>query len=215
MMVLYGTKGSGAAAIEAALRLTGAAYRVVDAASWKPGPGLDELRRVHPLAQVTTLVSPEGGVLSESAAILIHLGERYPASGLLPQAPLARAQSLRGLVYIAANCYAAIGVIDYPERVVPDADDALKERIRAGSRARLHELWNTFADTFPATPFLAGESVGALDLFACVVSRWSGARKHVEKSRPAFHALLQKVEADPKVAPVFADYFPPQAPAAP
>jgi len=211
MMVLYGAKGSGAAAIDAALRMTGAAYRVVDAASWAPGPGLEELRAVNPLAQVPTLVLDDGSAMSESAAILIHLGERFPASGLLPLDPAARAQSLRGLVYIAANTYACIGFIDYPERAVPDADDALKERIRAGTRARLHALWDTFADTFPAAPFLAGASVGALDLLACVVSRWSGARKHVEVSRPAFHALLQRIEADPAVAPVIAQYWPAQS----
>ena len=211
MIVLYGTKGSGAAAVDAALRMTGAPYRIVDAASWEPGPGLDELRKVNPLAQVPTLVLPEGGVMTESAAILACLGERYPASGLLPADPVARAQSLRGLVYIAANCYACIGVIDFPERAVPDADDALKERIRAGTRARLHALWDTFADTFPATPFLAGARVGALDLLACVVSRWSGARAHAEKSRPAFHALLLRIEADPKVAPVVAQYWPKQS----
>jgi GST-like protein len=207
-MVLYGTKGSGAAAVDAALRMTGADYRVVDAASWEPGPGLDELRIVNPLAQVPTLVLSEGGVMTESAAILAHLGERYPDSGLLPSDAAARAQSLRGLVYIAANCYACIGVIDYPERVVPDADDALKERIRAGTRARLHALWDVFADTFPASPFLGGARVGALDLLACVVSRWSGARTHLEKSRPAFHALLQRIERDASVAPVIAHYFP-------
>jgi hypothetical protein len=55
--------------------------------AWKPGPGLDELRGVNPLAQVPTLVTPDDGVLSESAAILIHLGERFPASGLLPEEP--------------------------------------------------------------------------------------------------------------------------------
>ena len=92
MMVLYGAKGSGAAAVEAALRMTGAPYRVVDAASWQPGPGLDELRTVNPLAQVPTLVLPEGTVMSESAAILAVLGLRYPDSGLLPADPAARAQ---------------------------------------------------------------------------------------------------------------------------
>ena len=44
MIVLYGTQSSGSAAVEAALEIVGAPYRTVDAASWKPGPGLDELR---------------------------------------------------------------------------------------------------------------------------------------------------------------------------
>ena len=45
---LFGTKGSGSAAVEAALTLLGADFRMVDAASWEPGPGRDELARVNP-----------------------------------------------------------------------------------------------------------------------------------------------------------------------
>jgi GST-like protein len=208
MFVLYGTQGSGAASVEAALEIAGAPFRSVDAASWKAGPGRDELQRVNPLAQIPTLVLPEGGVLTESAAILIHLGDRFPESGLLPQSQARRAQAIRGLVYIAANCYAAIGVIDFPERWCADTDEPLRERIRTGTRIRLHTLWDVFADTFPATPFLSGAQVGALDLFACVVSKWSGARKHLAVSRPAFHDLLARTEAHPVVAGVFARHWP-------
>jgi len=208
MIVLYGTQGSGAAAVEAALEIAGVPYRSVDAASWKPGPGLDELRGVNPLAQIPTVVLPDGGILTESAAILILLGQRYPESGLLPQAVEKRAQVIRGLVYIAANCYSAIGIIDFPERYCTDTDEPLRERIRAGTRARLHEMWDTFADVFAATPFLSGDRLGSLDLLACVVSKWSGARKHLAQSRPAFHGLLTKIEADPVVARVFARHWP-------
>jgi len=210
MIVLYGTQGSGAAAIEIALDLAGAPFRRVDAASWKPGPGLYELRRVNPLAQIPTVVLPEGGILTESAAILIHLAERYPDAGLLPAAPAARAQAIRGLVYIASNCYAAIGVIDFPERYCTDVDDALADRIRSGTRHRLHELWDVFADMFPAGTLMDGDRLGALDVLAAVVSRWSGARKHLETSRPEFHALLARVETHPVVARVFARHWPPQ-----
>jgi GST-like protein len=208
MFVLYGTQGSGAASVEAALEIAGAPFRLVDAASWKPGPGRDELQRVNPLAQIPTVVLPEGGVLTESAAILLHLGDRFPESGLLPQLPARRAQAIRGLVYIAANCYAAIGVIDYPERWCADTDEPLRERIRTGTRIRLHTLWDVFADTFPAAPFLSGEQLGALDILACVVSKWSGARKHVAVSRSAFYDLLMRIEAHPVVARVFARHWP-------
>lgn len=209
MYILYGARGSGAAAIEAALTLLGAPFRLVDAASWEEGPGRDELFRVNPLGQVPTLTLPDGIVLTESAAILIHLGLEHPESGLLPPDPAPRAQAIRGLVYIAANCYAAIGIIDYPERWCTEADDALRERIRTGSRARLHQLWDTFADTFPAQPFLSGAQLGALDLLAATVSRWSGTRPHLAASRPALSALVMRVESDPRVAAVFARHWPP------
>lgn len=208
---LYGTRGSGSAIAEAALLLAGVPFRSVDAASWEPGPGRDELVRVNPLAQIPTLVLPDGTVLTESAAILIHLGLAHPDSGLLPADPARRAQALRGLVYIAANCYAAIGIIDYPERWCAEPDAATNKRIVAGSRARLHVLWDLFADAFPATPFLGGEAVGALDLMAGVVSKWSGARAHLAHARPAFSALLARVEAEPRIAPVFARHWPPTA----
>ena len=84
MFTLYGAKGSGSAAIESALTIAGLPFKMVEAASWEPGPGLDELKRVNPLAQIPTLVLEDGTVMTESAAILIWLGQRYAKSGLMP-----------------------------------------------------------------------------------------------------------------------------------
>ena len=211
MYTLFGSKGSGSASAEAALTVAGVELRSVDAASWDPGPGRDELTRVNPLCQIPTLLLPDGSVLTESAAILIHLGLAHPASGLLPADAAARAQTIRGLVYIAANCYAAIGIIDYPERWCADADKETNTRIKAGATQRLHYLWDVFADTFPARPFLGGQRIGALDLLAAVVSKWSGSRKHLAAARPEFSALLARIESEPRVAPIFARHWPPAA----
>jgi GST-like protein len=210
MYTLYGKKGSGSATSEIALEIVGAPYRLVETASWEPNDAFQDLLKVNPLGQIPTLVLSDGSALSESAAILIHLGSVHPDSGLLPRDPSARAQAVRGLVFIAANCYAAISVIDFPERWCADAeaDDAVKERIRAGTRARLHKHWEMFADLFPAGPYLGGEELGALDIHAAVVSQWAGSRKHLENVRPEFHATLKRIEAHPKVAAVFARHWP-------
>jgi len=206
MLTLYGCKGSGAAAIEAALARAGLAHASVDASSWTPGPGLDELLRVNPLGQIPTLVLDDGTVLTESAAILIHLGLTVAPGLLLPDDASARARAIRGLVYIAANCYAAVSVIDYPERWCEPCDDATKAQIRAGTRARLHQHWRVFADQF-GSGFDAG-SPGALELLATVVSKWSGARQHLLAERPAFHAKLLQVEQHADVAAVFQRHWP-------
>jgi GST-like protein len=111
-------------------------------------------------------------------------------------------------VFIAANCYAAIGIIDYPERWCEDADEATQKCIRNGTRARLHRYWEMFADLFPARPYLGGSAIGALDIHAAVVSKWAGSRQHLQKARPMFYETLLRVEAHPKAAPVFAKHWP-------
>ncbi|PFH11850.1 GST-like protein [Collimonas sp. PA-H2] len=210
MYTLYGFKGCGSAVVEIALVLAGQSYRLVDAASWEPGSAVDELRQCNPLRQIPTLQLPDGSVLTESAAILLHLGLTQPSARLLPDNEMQRAQAIRGLVFIAANCYAAIGVIDYPERWCINADEAIKEQIRQGARERLYRYWEIFADTYTyaASPFLNGAEPGALDLLAAVVSKWSGARGYLGKARPDFLALLENIETHPKVAPIWQRHWP-------
>lgn len=206
MWTLYGTRGSGSAAIEAALELLGEPFQMVDAASWIPGEGLDALQRVNPLGQIPTLVDGQGLVLTESAAILLELGLRAAPGRLLPGDAASRAQAIRGLVYIAANCYSAISVIDFPQRWCEPCDDAVKEQIRAGTRARLHLHWRLFADQF-AHEFDAA-SPGALELLATVVSKWSGARPMLQSERPEFFSQLEQVERHPVVGAVFQRHWP-------
>lgn len=209
MYTLYGFHGSGSAAVEMALARLGQPYRLVEAASWEPATSAyAELLTVNPLGQIPTLRLPDGAVLTESAAILIELGLRYPEHGLLPADAAARAQAIRGLVYIAANCYAAISIGDFPERWCDKADAELRARIRAGARQRLHEHWRIFADQFPATPWLSGARLGGLDMLAAVVSRWSGARAYLARERPDFAALLARIEAEAELAPLFARHWP-------
>jgi GST-like protein len=209
MYTLFGSQGSGSAAAECGLQLAGARYRVIEAASWEQNAELEALARANPLCQVPTLKLADGAILTESAAILMHLGLAFPQSGLLSAEPAQRDQALRGLVYIPANCYSCITILDYPERFTSATDEASLTAVRAGTRERLHRHWEIFADVFPvAGDFLAGARPGALDILATVVSRWGGARQHLKAARPGFLALLERVEAHPSVAGVFARHWP-------
>ncbi|MCI3946079.1 glutathione S-transferase [Pseudomonas syringae] len=73
MYTLFGAEKSGSAAIEMALEQCAVSYKQVSACSWEEGPGQEALREANPLLQVSTLVLPDGSVLTESVAILIHL----------------------------------------------------------------------------------------------------------------------------------------------
>lgn len=208
MYTLFGAKGSGSAAVEVALQSCGLPFTIVRAASWEKDSAIEELRKINPLLLVPTLVLPDGGVMTESAAILLHLGLDVPAArALLPQEAGARAQAIRGLVFIAAHCYSAIGIMDYPQRWTTATDETGLEAVRQGARRQLHRNWEIFADTFAGSPFLNGAKPGALDFLAAVVSRWAGTRAHLKEHRPQFLQLLQAVEAHETVAPVFARHW--------
>ncbi len=208
---LYGSRGSGSAAVEMALERAGLAYRVVRASTWEADSARDELAAVNPLGQIPTLRGPDGSVMTESAAILIHLGLSCPDSRLLPADASQRAQVLRGLVFIAANAYPAVGISDYPERWTLATEAAAHEAVRSGARRQLHRHWETFADIFAARPYLGGRTPGALDFLAVVVSKWSGARAHLRQARPGFTETLARIERHAAVAPVVARHWPPKA----
>ncbi|WP_428556169.1 glutathione S-transferase family protein [Pseudomonas edaphica] len=205
MYTLYGIDESGSCMIEIALQRCAVAWRRIDASSWEDGEGSDALARINPLKQIPTLVTPEGQVLTESAAILIHLGLEFPASELLAGN---RAQILRGLVYIAANCYSAVGIIDYPQRWLGNVDEAAQAQLISGTRRYLHQAWVVFAEQFADQLFAPGNVPNALGIMAAAVSRWDAAREVLNNLAPGFAQTLARVDADPVVAPVFARHWP-------
>lgn len=200
-LALYGSRGSGSAAIEMALQSIGLEYNNVNASRWEPDT-LPQLLKVNPLGQIPTLVLDDGSVLTESASILISLALMHPRSGLLPEAAASKFQAIRGLSFIAANCYAAISVHDYPERWTTATTKPAHERVRQGARAQLHRSWEHFADLFGAHESLQAGRPGALAFLAVVVSRWSGARAHLKAQRPRFHEQLMQLSEHPVIAEV-------------
>lgn len=69
-LMLYGSPGSGPAAVEVALRAASVRYVMVRASSWEPESHYAELLELNPLGQIPTLRLEDGAVLSASAAIL-------------------------------------------------------------------------------------------------------------------------------------------------
>jgi GST-like protein len=207
MYTLFGYKGSGSAAVECALELAGVSYNVVCAASWDSASSLAALSQANALRQIPTLVLPDGTVLSESAAILIHLGIEHPDSKLLPRTAARNAAAVRGLVFIAANCYSAISIIDFPERWLAEPTDEAKENLKSGTQARLYTHWEILADSLPSTAYLCDDEPGAVDILAAVVSRWGGARKHLAQTRPRFATILQQVDNDDRFRKVFSRHW--------
>src|SRR5438045_7297749 len=102
-LTVYGAAGSGSVAVEAALTLLGMPFEVIEGATWSSSAARRRVGDKNAMRQIPTLVYPHGEVLTESAAILIHLADTHPGSGLAPSVEdPARPQFLRWMLYVSS-----------------------------------------------------------------------------------------------------------------
>jgi len=114
---LYGAKGSGSMIVEAAFGIARIAVETIDLDWDDVGWQSRTLADLNPLGQVPTLVLPNDGVMTESAAMILHLADIAPDCGLVP-APThpQRTAFLRWLVFLASAVYPTFTYGDDPKR---------------------------------------------------------------------------------------------------
>src|SRR5215470_11847401 len=138
MYTLYARAGWGSVLTEAQLAWYALPYRIEEVGDLfrEKGAG-DKLRAINPLMQLPTLVLPDGQVMTESAAITLHLAEVTGRDDLVPPAP--RPQFLRWLVFMVANIYPTFTYADLPARFVPGEEP--QKAFEANVNAYARRLW--------------------------------------------------------------------------
>ena len=203
---LYGCRGCGSAVVEALLERAGVQFAYHEVKPSKPGPAIDALKAVNPLAQLPTLKLADGTGMSESAAIIVMLADSYPAARILPAVgDPRRALALRWIVFIAGNMYPAISVVDFPERWVKS--EAARAELKDGAVERLKVYWTLLEQALKPAPYLLGSEMTALDMYAAMLSRWEPGRPWVDEHCPRVASALALAEQDPIVARVWERNF--------
>lgn len=201
---LYGRPGTGSAAVEAALALAGAAVELVDVDKGDLG-AVDDLRQVNALAQVPVLVLPDGTVVTESTAILLHVADAFPGAGLAPRpGSAARATHDRWLMHLQTNIYEGELRKAYPARYTSDSACAAEVREAAEDHVKRHYVHFERAMAGPLAT--QGPPITALDLYVWMLCNWMD-RDWLSQHCPATLAVADRVAADPMVAPIHARHF--------
>ena len=207
MWIIYGDKGSGAFAAAAALAEAGAAYEFRTVSLKSDDQKKPEFLAINPAGKIPALQLPEGGVLTETLAMLLTIAERYSDACLLP-APgsFARAEAFRWLAYMASEIYPMVEIEDYPARFVPGGaqSDALRDAARDRIRERLLILERAVAG-----PWLLASGFSVVDVYAAMFNRWSAAHVWRDTNIPKLCAIMRNVAERPRIAPVWQMYFPP------
>ncbi len=204
---LWGRPGWGSALVEAQLDGYGLPFTYETVGDlFKDPDAKARLETVNPLAQVPTLVMPDGTVMSESAAITLLLADVTGSDALVPGPGAAeRAKVLRWLVFLVANIYPTFTYADDPARFV--SVNNARDPFRAATDAYAQRLWRQ-VESAAGAPWFLGERFSALDIYIGVMTRWRPRRGWFEAETPKLFAIARKADARPELKETWRKNFP-------
>jgi GST-like protein len=196
--VVYGQKGTGSVPVEATLLLLGEPYEVIER-----GPSEDRPAG-NPMQQVPVLALPSGELVTESAAILIHLADSHPAARMSPALDDPRRPAfLRWMVYVSAQIYALVWARDDPGRLA--ADEAHKPVILERTAEQMAYCWRMMDAQVSPGRYILGEDLSVLDLYITVVSCWGPRRARFYQEAPKLAEVVRRVDQDARLLEFWAE----------
>ena len=203
MYKLYGRPGSGSLAVQVALEEVGAQYERI----WvgREAPDVARFRVINPTGRVPALALPDGTVMFESAAMLIHLASSHPQSLLAPQPGTSRhALFLQWMVFLSANVYEAALRMYYSDRY-STRGEADAEAIR---KRGIDDFCTHLALISQGLgPFVLGADYSIADAYLYMLASWyPGQKTELYARAPKLEAHAKLVSARPAVAKVDADH---------
>jgi GST-like protein len=206
-LTLYGARGSGSVAVEAALTLLDIPYTLVEAVTWNDEAARERVGAVNPMRQVPTLVYAGGEMMTEGAAILLDLADRHPGSRLAPApADPGRAQFLRWMIYVSSAIYSLYWI--KPDIARIGAPQESRNAVIDAVHDRISFCWKNMDAQLTPASYLLGDNLTVLDLYVTVVSRFGPWRKRFYASAPRMAEVVRRMDGDPRLAQFWARRFP-------
>jgi glutathione S-transferase len=203
MYKLYGRPGSGSLAVQIALEEIGISYERIWVGSDTADVAL--FRATNPTGRVPALMLPDGTVMFESAAMLIHLSLKHPKAALAPQPGTNRhAAFLQWMVFLSANVYEAVLRMYYSARYSTrgDADVVvIREQATTDYCAYLGLISQGLG------PYVLGGSYSIADPYLYMLASWyPGDKGELNRRLPKLEAHANIVSGRPAVSKVEADH---------
>ncbi len=207
MYKLYGTKMTGTCAIKAALTEAGAPFEEVEITTSKKQHLTEEYRQINPRQQVPSLMLPDGSIMTEGPAILLHIADAHPEAGLAPPPGTSeRAQHDRWLIFFALNVNEAGQRMNYTERFTTDSNG--KQAVEEAARAYMDRHFRIFEEALGNGPYFNGDEFSMLDIYVWMLAQWPGGSKALfEANCPKIVQLANTVKVRPKIVPIHEENF--------
>ena len=137
---------------------------------------------LNPRGQIPALVLPDRTIITESAAMVLHIADAHPEANLLP--PLGgseRARVYRWLFYAVANLYESYLRFYYSDRFSDDATATAAALIKQTARLDIDKYWdllekdmaeNNLQRPESSGPYLLGNQCSVIDPYLLMLISW-------------------------------------------
>jgi glutathione S-transferase len=192
-MQLYFSPLACSMATRIALYEAGAAatFVQVDGKTKRTRPDGDDFLAINPLGLVPTLRSDDGEVLTENAAILQYVADRFPAAQLAPAGGIERTRLQQWLCFIGTELHKAT----FGPLLDPRANDGAKAYALEKSGARL-----AVVDKHLLGRETLLERFSVADAYLVTVLNWTRATPIDLTAWPALTAYSARLRKRPSVA---------------
>jgi len=200
---VLGCKGCGSAIVEAALVLAQIPYDREEV-NYETKEGHDKLTEAgNPLAQVPTVIMPDGTVMTESAALILYIDGLVPELGLVPPVKdPQRRDLLRWMMFLVAAIYPTFTYGDDPSKWVGVHGIELRE----STDSHRESLWRLVEGAVRG-PWFLGDKPSALDIYVGVMTRWRPRREWFAENCPRLHTIAAAMDIDPRLQQVWKTNF--------
>ncbi|MFM2111605.1 MAG: hypothetical protein RLZZ271_265 [Pseudomonadota bacterium] len=186
------------------LQASGAAFEPVMVKLHKAEQKSEEYLKMNPRGQVPVLTDGDN-VITQIVAICTYIADKFPAAGLLPTDPLARAKAMEAFAWMNNTVHPTFthyfmpGKFTANEAVHADLKQAAAEQYR-GHLADIEAMVK--AKNAKGHAYMLGDKISPLDPYVLTLLRWGTIAGINPADYPETWAFVQKLAAEPAVATV-------------
>jgi GST-like protein len=204
---LYGTTHTSTCAVKAALAEAGAPFEEIEITTRAKQHLTEEYRQINPRQQVPSLMLPDGSIVTEGPAMLLHIADAHPEARLAPPPGTSeRAQHDRWLIFLALNVNEAGQRMNYPERFTTDSN--AEQAVEEAARAYMDRHFSIFEEALGNGPYFFADDFTMLDIYVWMLAHWpGGGAAWFEANCPKIVQLANKAKERPKIAAIEDENF--------
>lgn len=162
--------------------------------------------RLNPNGSIPVL-EDDGLVLYETAAICLHLADRYAPAGFVPSVgSMERAHLYKWLAWLTNTLQATLMIYFYPERWLDDGNAAGVAQVKAHAEAKVGGMLDQLDAQLASHggPWLLGDHFGTADPYAFMLCRWTRGFARPARTLAHLGPYLERMAARPAVARMMA-----------